>query len=110
MGAALKHWQSEDPRRLAQLQAMYRDWPFFRALLSNTQMALFKADMDIARDYAGLCEDITLAERIYPVIQTEYERTMQEILKVAKSTTWLDETPPLALSLSRRNPYLDPLI
>ncbi|MEO6697309.1 MAG: phosphoenolpyruvate carboxylase, partial [Gammaproteobacteria bacterium] len=29
--------------------------------------------------------------------------------KVAKSTTLLDENPPLALSLSRRNPYLDPL-
>ena len=109
IGAALQRWQGEDPRRLAQLQAMYRDWPFFRALLSNTQMALFKADMDIARDYAGLCEDITLAERIYPVIQTEYERTVQQILKVAKSITLLDENPPLALSLSRRNPYLDPL-
>ncbi|MBI3345133.1 MAG: phosphoenolpyruvate carboxylase [Gammaproteobacteria bacterium] len=109
IGAALQRWQGEDPRRLAQLQAMYRDWPFFRALLSNTQMALFKADMDIARDYAGLCEDITLAERIYPVIQTEYERTVKEILKVAKSVTLLDENPPLALSLSRRNPYLDPL-
>ncbi|HWQ94999.1 MAG TPA: phosphoenolpyruvate carboxylase [Gammaproteobacteria bacterium] len=109
IGAALQRWQSEDPRRLAQLQAMYRDWPFFRALLSNTQMALFKADMDIAKDYAGLCEDIKLAERIYPVIQIEYERTVKEILKVAKSTTLLDENPPLALSLSRRNPYLDPL-
>jgi phosphoenolpyruvate carboxylase len=109
IGTALQRWQSEDPRRLAQLQAMYRDWPFFRALLSNTQMALFKADMDIARDYAGLCEHIKLAERIYPVIQAEYERTVKEILKVAKSATLLDENPPLALSLSRRNPYLDPL-
>jgi phosphoenolpyruvate carboxylase len=109
IGAALQHWQGEDTRRLAQLQAMYRDWPFFRALLSNTQMALFKADMDIARDYAGLCEDVKLAERIYPVIQAEYECTVKEILKVAKSTTLLDENPPLALSLSRRNPYLDPL-
>ena len=109
IGAALQRWRGEDPRRLAKLQAMYRDWPFFRALLSNTQMALFKADMDIAKDYAALCEDPKLAERIYPIIQTEYERTVKEILKVAKSTTLLDENPPLALSLSRRNPYLDPL-
>ncbi len=109
IGAALRSWQGDDPRRLAQLQAMYRDWPFFRALLGNTQMALFKADMDIAKDYAALCADPRLAERIYPVIQSEYERTVKEILKVAKSATLLDENPPLALSLSRRNPYLDPL-
>ncbi len=109
IGAALQQWQGDDPRRLAQLQAMYRDWPFFRALLSNTQMALFKADTDIAKDYAALCEDPNLAERIYPIIQSEYERTVKEILKVAKSATLLDENPSLALSLSRRNPYLDPL-
>ncbi|MCK7496316.1 MAG: phosphoenolpyruvate carboxylase [Comamonadaceae bacterium] len=38
------------------LQAMYREWPFFRGLLSNVQMALTKADMEIAEEYARLCD------------------------------------------------------
>ena len=109
IGTALETWHGGDPKRFAKLQAMYRAWPFFRALLSNTQMALFKADMDIARDYAALCADPGVAERIYGLIRAEYERTVREILKVVSAETLIEENPPLALSLSRRNPYLDPL-
>lgn len=109
IGTALERWCADDPARLAQLQAMYQAWPFFRALLSNTQMALFKADMTIAHDYAELCGDGDLAQRFYVMIHDEYQRTVTQVLKVAKATHLIDENPPLALSLSRRNPYLDPL-
>ncbi|MDO9372172.1 MAG: phosphoenolpyruvate carboxylase [Gammaproteobacteria bacterium] len=109
IGTALETWHGGDPKRFSKLQAMYRAWPFFRALLSNTQMALFKADMDIARDYAALCADPGVAERIYGLIRAEYERTVKEVLKVVAAETLIEENPPLALSLSRRNPYLDPL-
>lgn len=109
IGTALESWHKGDPQRFAMLQAMYRDWPFFRALLSNTQMALFKADMGIARDYATLCADPSVAEHIYGLIRAEYDRTVKEVLKVVGAESLIEENPPLALSLSRRNPYLDPL-
>ena len=88
---------------------MYHEWPFFRALLSNTQMALFKADMDIAREYADLCLNREQADQIYALINEEYLRTLKLLLAVTNSKTLIEENPPLALSLSRRNPYLDPL-
>lgn len=109
IGLALEQWHRDDPARFAKLQAMYRDWPFFRALLSNTQMALFKADMTIAHDYAELCDDRDLAHRFYQLIYAEYQRTVAQVLKVSGATQLIEENPPLALSLSRRNPYLDPL-
>ncbi|HHH36747.1 MAG TPA: phosphoenolpyruvate carboxylase [Gammaproteobacteria bacterium] len=109
IGAALETWGGGNERHLAELREMYREWPFFRALLSNTQMALFKADMQVAREYAGLCSDHTLAERIFRRIEAEYDRTVRQTLAVAEARQLIEENPTLALSLSRRNPYLDPL-
>ena len=42
--------RQNDLERLAKLQRMYQEWPYFRALLSNTQMSLFKAEMRIAQE------------------------------------------------------------
>ena len=50
-----------------------------------------------------------LAHRFYQLIYAEYQRTVAQVLKVAGATQLIEENPPLALSLSRRNPYLDPL-
>lgn len=109
IGSALEGWCADNPNRIAQLRMMYKQWPFFRALLSNTQMSLFKADMGIARRYANLCPDKDLADGIYERIRTEHERTVRQILHAANIENLIDENPALRLSLSRRNPYLDPL-
>ncbi len=109
IGTALERWRGNDPARLEQLRAMYREWPFFRAMLSNVQMTLFKADMDIAREYAELCSNPTVRETVYQLVRTEYERTLREVLAATSSTRLLDENPSLQFSLARRNPYLDPL-
>ncbi|MHB9119483.1 MAG: phosphoenolpyruvate carboxylase [Burkholderiales bacterium] len=109
IGTALQGWRGNDPQRLAKLRRMYREWPFFRALLGNTQMALFKADMGIAARYAELAENRETAAAIYQTIRDEYERTVAQMLDIADATGLMQETPQLALSLARRNPYLDPL-
>jgi phosphoenolpyruvate carboxylase len=109
IGTALERWCADNPKRLDQLRTMYRQWPFFRALLSNTQMSLFKADMGIAREYAELCGDRDLANQVYNAIRAEFERTVQYTLQVVNARHLIEDNPVLALSLSRRNPYLDPL-
>jgi phosphoenolpyruvate carboxylase len=88
---------------------MYQDWPFFRALLSNTQMALFKAEPNIAREYAKLCRDKKTGEHIYSMFLEEFNRTFKQVLHITGSQVLLSENPTLELSLTRRNPYLDPL-
>jgi len=109
IGAALERWRGDDPERLELLQRMHAEWPFFRSLLSNTQMALTKADMHTAAEYARLCSDRELANAVFARIQDEYTRTVSEVLLVSRLDMLMDETPLLALSLQRRNPYLDPL-
>ena len=109
IGSALAAWRQDHPERLATLQRMYQDWPFFRALLGNAQMALFKGEMTIAREYAQLCHDPAVAETIYGMVREEYYLTLRQIMEIAGIHQLLDETPILQLSLSRRDPYLDPL-
>ncbi|MDR2876871.1 MAG: phosphoenolpyruvate carboxylase [Chromatiales bacterium] len=109
IGTALERWCKQNPHGIEELRAMYEEWPFFRALLSNTQMSLFKANMDIAREYAALCSDRKLAKQIFGEVEGEYERTKQSTVRASGIRHLLDDNPALALSLHRRNPYLDPL-
>ena len=109
IGTALEKWLGNDENRLTTLQKMYKDWPFFRALLSNSQMALYKGEMQIAKYYMSLCENQDTAKNVYKIISKEYERTTDNVLNIAKINELMEETPHLALSLTRRNPYLDPL-
>lgn len=108
LGTALETWLGNDPDRLARLRRMHQDWPFFRALLSNTQMSLSKSELSIAREYARLCRDPALGAAIFERVALEYRRTVDQVLLVTDAGL-LADNPALALSLARRNPYLDPL-
>jgi phosphoenolpyruvate carboxylase len=109
VGGALEEFVNENPDRLAQLQEMYRQWPFLRAFLDNLQMTLSKADMLIANHYAQLVDDEALRQRISQVIQDEYERTQRMVTRIVGGKALLDTSPVLQQSIRRRNPYVDPL-
>jgi phosphoenolpyruvate carboxylase len=109
IGTALEQWRADAPDRLAKLQAMYQEWAYFRAMLSNTQMSLAKAELRIAQQYADLCLDSEAGQRIFAMISAEYQRTVTQVLHIVGARTLLEENPTLALSLRRRDPYLDPL-
>ena len=109
IGVALAAWRNENPVRLAKLQVMYREWPFFRTLLSNAQMAQAKTDLGTAGEYAELCEDEAEAKQVLELIHTEFRRARSEILAAADSRSLLQENPALAISLASRSEYLDPL-
>jgi phosphoenolpyruvate carboxylase len=99
----------DDPIKLGMLQTVYVKRPAVRALISNTQMSLTKADMGIAKEYSELCLDPETGKQVFEIISEEYERTVKWILKLSNSDKLLEDNPTLALSLRRRNPYLDPL-
>ncbi len=109
IGLSLSAWYAGKPERLEKLHAMYRDWPFFRNLLSNAQMALSKSDMAIAKEYASLCNDPETGKRVYELIANEYQRCVVCILEIANTQQLLAENPALAASLHRRDAYLGPL-
>ncbi len=109
VGAAIESWCGSDSSRLDTLRAMNRDWPFFSAMISNLQMSLFKSDMRIALEYSKLCDDPRLARNIYDMIERESRASIGAVLEVSVIEALLANEPVLTLSLSRRDPYLDPL-
>ena len=109
LGTALSTFRAAHPDNGALLQRMYTDWPAFNALLSNVQMALYKAEMQTAREYAALAQDQTNAHHIFDDIRTEYDLTVKEVLATMQLQTLVENEPLLLYSLQRRDPYLDPL-
>jgi phosphoenolpyruvate carboxylase len=72
-------------------------------------MALGKADMDIARLYAGLVEDEQIRETIFKEILAAYDRACGWVLLVTGQHSILVNARTLKLSIERRNPFVDPL-
>jgi phosphoenolpyruvate carboxylase len=109
-GSAVAAFLDEDrDRRLALLVRMERDWPFFRALLSNMDMVLAKADLGIARRYAALVPDRALAERVFGAIEAEWTRTAAALAAITGRSERLADNPSLARSIAHRFAYIAPL-
>ena len=106
-GYALDNWINQHSD--AELKEMHENWPFFRALLSNIQMALFKTDLSIGKEYSKLGQNQEDAQKIYNMISEEHKRAVKRILEITGNEYLMAETPTIALSLKRRNPYLVPL-
>jgi phosphoenolpyruvate carboxylase len=96
-------------RGLATLREMYRNWPFFQALLSNMDMLLAKSDIHIASRYAELVVDEDLRHRIFGRIQSEMQLTVKQLLTITGQRELLESNPALARSFRNRSPYIDPL-
>ncbi len=107
--AVQKFIECENSAGLQQLQAMYKNWAFFRGLLSNMDMVLAKTDMGIASRYAELVADETLRHTIFSMIETEWQLTIDMLFAITGATTLLESNPTLARSLTTRTPYIDPL-
>ena len=110
IGYALDHFiQQRGEEGLGELREMYQEWPFFKSLINNAQVSLAKTDLYIARIYTDLVEDKDLGNRIYQLIQTEYQRTVKKVLQISSQKDLLDFHPVLKESIHVRNPYVDPL-
>ena len=109
-GSAVRQFVAREGKAgLAQLQVMYRNWPFFRGLMSNMDMVLSKTDMGIASRYAELVEDAALRGRIFDAIESEWEDSVEMLFAVTGKASLLQDNPAFARSLLTRLPYIDPL-
>jgi phosphoenolpyruvate carboxylase len=108
-GSGIHSYYQNDEGRLAELKQMYEKWSFFRMVIDSLQMALSKADLRIAKEYASMYQDREAAKRIYGQIHDEYVSTCELLLKITGQTEILDNSPVIQESIRLRNPYVDPL-
>jgi len=105
LGSALDAMVAE--RGIEYLRSIYVVWPFFRVLIDNAQLALVRADMDVAEHYARLGE--AEGREVFTLIREEYDRTVARVLEVAQTDALLAASPTLARNVARRNPLVDVL-
>ncbi len=108
-GTAVSEYVAANPQGMKTLRAIYAEWPFLQAMLSNIEMVLAKTNIGIASRYAELVEDVGLRTTIFERIRKELELTIEMLLAVTEREALLEENPLLARSIQNRFPYLDPL-
>ena len=106
VGSSFKEFIDKNPENIAILRDMYQNWPFFQSLLSNVDMVLSKSNMNIAFEYAKLCEDDQV-KAIYDTILDEWQLTKNVILEIEGYDELLAENPYLKASLDYRMPYFN---
>jgi phosphoenolpyruvate carboxylase len=94
-------------RGIEYLRQIYTVWPFFRVLIDNAQLALVRADMDVAEYYARLGD--VEGREVFAMIKDEYQRTVARVLEVTQTDQLLAASPTLARNVARRNPLVDVL-
>lgn len=106
VGSSFKEFINKNPENIAILRDMYQNWPFFQSLLSNVDMVLSKSNMNIAFEYAKLCED-EQGKAIYETILNEWQVTKNVILAIEGHDELLADNPYLKASLDYRMPYFN---
>ena len=67
---------------LDQLQKLLKKSPLMYYVLTNVETNLASCDMSIMRDYAGLVSDTKVRERIFSIIETEFEKTQSTMSEI----------------------------
>ncbi|VMH45579.1 phosphoenolpyruvate carboxylase [Streptococcus pneumoniae] len=106
VGSSFEEFINKNPENIAILRDMYQNWPFFQSLLSNVDMVLSKSNMNIAFEYAKLCEDEQV-KAIYETILNEWQVTKNVILAIEGHDELLADNPYLKASLDYRMPYFN---
>jgi phosphoenolpyruvate carboxylase len=91
------------------LRQMLKHFTLFSDLVRNVELGMAKADLHIARVYSGLVKNTGLRGRVFAVLEEEFLRSRQMILRISGQRELLARNRVLARSIHLRNPYVDPM-
>jgi phosphoenolpyruvate carboxylase len=98
-----------DAAEIGELQALYRELPFFRSLVDNLEMTLAKSSLEVAEEYLELVAEELEPERFFARIAAEHEQTVAAVLAIVGEERLLERSPVVRRSIGIRNPYVDPM-
>tara|TARA_B100000900_G_scaffold133711_1_gene113214 strand:- start:1150 stop:3540 length:2391 start_codon:yes stop_codon:yes gene_type:complete len=93
---------------ISKVRRIYNTSDFFKNLISNIEMTVFKSDLTISKLYVDELLENDYQE-IYKDILTESKLVIKMIKQIKDSTELLDDNKVLKNTLNIRNAYLDPL-
>ncbi|GGY76014.1 phosphoenolpyruvate carboxylase [Marinobacter zhanjiangensis] len=108
LGSDVALAEAEKADKMPLLQAMRRDWPFFRTYVDMLEMVLAKSDLRIASYY----DDTLVDPALRPLGEELRERLagcIEQVKTLKNQQVLLEEEPVFAHSMKVRSPYTDPL-
>jgi phosphoenolpyruvate carboxylase len=109
VGYALEKFANHGSESEQLLREMTQQFPLVADMVSNVELAMAKADLGIARLYAGLVPDEGLRDRVFRMLFEEFQRTRRMILSLKGQKEVLEGNAVLQRSVRLRNPYVDPM-
>ena len=86
---------------------MFNDSRLFRLIVDEVEKTLSYVDLDIAREYAGLVPETAMRDAIFPMIEEEYHRTVEAVLRISGAPELAERFPRFRRKLGRRLPILN---
>ncbi len=99
--------QVRGQRGAALLGRMYSDSRLFRLIVDEVEKTLSHVDLDIAREYSALVPDAAVRDAIFPLIEEEYHRTVEAVLRISGGRELAERFPRFRRKLARRMPTLN---
>ena len=104
LGTAINYFHEN--KRLSEVKKLYKEVPFFRALVSNSMMSLTKSFFQLT----SYMKDDPEFGAFWEIIHDEYLLTKKMLLKVSGFTELMQNEPANKLSIQTRENIVLPLI
>ncbi len=99
--------QVRGQRGSALLARMYTDSRLFRLIVDEAEKTLSYVDLELAREYAELVPDRAVRDAIFPMIEEEYQKTVEGVLRISGGSMLAERFPRFRRKLARRMPTLN---
>jgi phosphoenolpyruvate carboxylase len=99
--------QVRGQRGAALIQRMFADSRLFRLVVDEVEKTLSYVDLDVAREYADLVPDARVRDAVFPLIEEEYQHTVEAVLRISGAGELAERFPRFRRKLARRLPILN---
>ncbi len=108
VGTALESFinvRGEDGENM--LKQMFEASALFRLIIDETEKTLSLVDMEVCRAYAELVPDVEIRDRIFGMIEQEYNKTCEMVIRITDEAQLASRFRKFSRRLGRRNPILN---
>jgi phosphoenolpyruvate carboxylase len=86
---------------------MFTESRLFRLIVDEVEKTLSYVDLEIAREYADLVADPSVRSNILDLIEEEYQRTVEAVLRISGGKELVERYPRFRRRLARRLPTIN---
>jgi len=99
--------QVRGQRGAAMLDRMFTESRLFRLIVDEVEKTLAYVDLQIAHEYAELVPDAGVRNNILEMVEEEYHRTVEAVLRISGGSQLVERYPRFRRRLARRLPTIN---